>query len=78
VWHHVHDRACYARDLAAALRPGGKLVVVDFSPDAPEGPPANMRLAPETVIADFVGAGLTASVSPVQIPDQYIVEARRR
>ena len=77
VWHHLGDRACYARDLASALRPGGRLFVVDFSPAAHRGPPMHMRLAPETLIAELAGAGLTAAVSPIALPDQYIVEARK-
>jgi arsenite methyltransferase len=77
VWHHLGDRVAYARDLSSALRPGGKLFIVDFSLTAQHGPPANMRLAPETVVADLTAAGLVAQVSSVALPDQYIVEARR-
>jgi predicted methyltransferase len=77
VWHHLSGRGEYARGLAAALRPGGRLLVVDFSPAAERGPPASMRVAPETVIAELEGAGLSASVSPIAPPDQYIVQARR-
>src|SRR5690606_9988754 len=78
VWHHLGHRRDYARDLATALRPGGRLFVVDFSPTAHRGPPANMRVAPEVVIAELEGAGLSAKVSAIALPDQYIVEARRR
>lgn len=77
VWHHLGDRAAYARDLAAALRPGGRLLIVDFSPAAHRGPPMHMRLAPAALIAELAGAGLTANVSPIALPDQYIVEARK-
>jgi arsenite methyltransferase len=77
VWHHLADRVGYARDLAEALRPGGKLVVVDFSPTAPCGPPVSHRLSPEAIIADLAAAGLTANVSPVALRDQYIIEAHR-
>jgi predicted methyltransferase len=77
VWHHLANRVAYARDLSAALRPGGRLFVVDFSVAARRGPPANLRVAPEAVIADLAASGLTARVSPVALPDQYIVEARR-
>jgi arsenite methyltransferase len=78
VWHHLSGRGEYARGLAAALRPGGRLLIVDFSPAAERGPPASMRVSPETVVAELEGAGLSASVSPIAPPDQYIVEARRQ
>lgn len=77
VWHHLADRIAYARDLSAALRPGGKLFIVDFGATASHGPPPNMRVTPEAVIAELTAAGFTAQVSPVALPDQYIVEAHR-
>jgi ubiquinone/menaquinone biosynthesis C-methylase UbiE len=73
VWHHLHDRGRYAAGLAKALRPGGKLFVVDFTQEANHGPPKHMRLAPEAIAADLTSAGLAASVDPTQLPDQYIV-----
>jgi arsenite methyltransferase len=75
VWHHLADRAAYARDLATSLRPGGRVLIVDFRLDARRGPPAAMRLAPDAVVADLRAAGLDAKVSSVELPDQYIVEA---
>lgn len=77
VWHHLGDRKCYARDLASALKPGGRVIVVDFEPDAKRGPPMKMRLAASQIAADLAGAGLVAKVSAIALPDQYIVEARR-
>lgn len=77
VWHHLADRAEYARGLEAALRPNGRLFVVDFSTTARRGPPASLRVEPETVLAELERAGFSARVSPIALPDQYIVEARR-
>lgn len=77
VWHHLAGRGEYARGLAAALRPGGRLFVVDFAVAARRGPPPSIRVAPESIIAELQAAGLTAMVSAVAVPDQYIVEARR-
>jgi len=78
VWHHLAERTEYARRLALALRPGGRLFIVDFRPSADRGPPASMRVAAETVVAELEGAGLSARVSRVALPDQYIVEGHRR
>jgi cyclopropane fatty-acyl-phospholipid synthase-like methyltransferase len=78
VWHHLANRGDYARRLASALRPGGKLLIVDFHTAAHRGPPANMRVAPELVIAELEAAGLAAELSATALPDQYIVEARRQ
>jgi cyclopropane fatty-acyl-phospholipid synthase-like methyltransferase len=77
VWHHIDDRAGYARALAGALRPGGKIAIVDFTREATHGPPAEMRLTPEQVIGELRQAGLAAALSPTVLPDQYIVIGTR-
>ena len=75
VWHHVDGRPAYARRLAAALKPGGTITIVDFKLDATRGPPAKFRLAPEAVIAELATAGLTAKVA-FELADQYVITAR--
>lgn len=75
VWHHIDGREAYARHLAQTLKPGGRVLIVDFKVEAHRGPPPQFRLAPEEVIAAFESVGLTAKVLPVDLPDQYIVEA---
>jgi SAM-dependent methyltransferase len=77
VWHHLGDRVAYARQLAEALRPGGLIAVVDFKLDAKHGPPRQHRLAPEAIAAELRAAGLAAEVSAIDLPEQYIVIARR-
>lgn len=76
-WHHVEDRAAYAKKLAAALRPGGVVFIVDFTKESPHGPPANARLTPEEVSADLRGAGLEAKKIEVALPHQYMIGASR-
>jgi SAM-dependent methyltransferase len=76
VWHHIDDRVSYARDLAASLKPGGRIVVVDYRKDAADGPPPEMRLEPQRIIDEFQAAGLVALQHSTQLPRQYIVEAR--
>lgn len=80
VYHHIEDRTGYFRKLAAQLRPGGRLVVVDFEKDAPDdvpGPPPEMRVARDVLVAELAGAGfeLVRADSDI-LPHQYIVELR--
>jgi SAM-dependent methyltransferase len=74
-WHHVGERVAYAKKLAAALRPGGFVVVVDFKLDSTRGPPKAMRMPPEKVIEELGQAGLRASVVDAGLPDQYVIKA---
>ena len=77
VWHHIHRREQYAARLARALRPGGRVVIVDFTLEARRGPPRDHRLAPEAVMAELRAGGLTAEVAAESLPDQYVVVGRR-
>ncbi len=72
-WHHLPERAAYAGKLAAALRAGGRLAVVDFTLDAPMGPPAAARLSAEQVVAELTAVGLTATIATESLPHQYVV-----
>lgn len=76
VWHHLSDRLAYAKKLAAALRPGGLIAVVDFEKAAKQGPPPEYRLEPKTISDELAAAGLTPSLATEQLPDQYVVIAR--
>jgi Methyltransferase domain len=77
VWHHLGDRAAYAAKLAAALRPAGFVIVVDFTLESPHGPPAKHRLAPEVILAELRSAGLVAELARESLPDQFVVIGRR-
>jgi SAM-dependent methyltransferase len=76
-WHHLPDRAAYAKAIAIALRPGGGVMIVDFTPDAPLGPPPAMRIPAEVVIQELKAAGLTATDFDETLPHQYVVVARK-
>jgi ubiquinone/menaquinone biosynthesis C-methylase UbiE len=77
-WHHVPRRAQYAAALNRALRPGGFVVVVDFTAESPQGPPAHARLTPGTVITELQTAGLGARMVAESLPLQYVVIGQKQ
>ena len=76
VYHHIEDRARYFSKLRAALRPGGRIAIVDFRLDSPQGPPPSSRMAPETVKAEMRAAGYTLSAEHPFLPYQYFLVFR--
>jgi SAM-dependent methyltransferase len=64
VLHHLADRPAYFQHLKAALKPGGRVVTVDFyKKDLPVGPPDSMKLSEETIVAEFAAAPASISVA---------------
>ncbi len=74
-WHHIEDRVAYGKKLAAALKPGGAIFVVDFTLETDKGPPKKHRFPPAQVIDEMTQAGLKAAVVEVGLPDQYVIKA---
>lgn len=81
VLHHVADRPAFLRTLAAGLAEGGRIVIVDFKPDAPEdgpGPPKEHRLAIAAIEREAATAGLRVRTTDERALEfQYIVQLER-
>ena len=74
VLHHIENRAAYYPKLARALRPGGRIVVIDFyAKPLPVGPPPSMKLSDQTVISELRDAGFTLVKRLDTLPYQYIL-----
>jgi cyclopropane fatty-acyl-phospholipid synthase-like methyltransferase len=73
VYHHIGDRTSYFRRLREALRSGGRVAIVDFKLDSPEGPPRAARVAPEAVIAEMKAAGYAVAAEHSFLPYQYFL-----
>jgi SAM-dependent methyltransferase len=78
VYHHIDDRERYFRNLAASLKPGGRLAVIDFRRDSPEGPPRKARIAPERVKSELAKAGYALEEEHGFLPYQYFLVFNRR
>ncbi|MGB5220467.1 MAG: methyltransferase domain-containing protein [Polyangiales bacterium] len=77
-WHHIEAREAYAAKLLPALRRGGMLLIVDFTMDAPMGPPVEKRLTVDTVVRELEAAGFATEVLEESLPYQYVVAGRAR
>ena len=73
VYHHISDRASYFRRLRDSLRPGGRIAIIDFKLDSPQGPPRAARIAPEAVKAEMKAAGYAAAAEHDFLPYQYFL-----
>jgi arsenite methyltransferase len=79
VLHHIENRPAYYAKLLMALRPGGRIVNIDFhKKETPVGPPMAMRLSEETITAEFEAAGLRRVRSIDLLPYQYFLVFERK
>ena len=76
VYHHVEARTDYFRKLARLLRAGGRVAIVDFRLDSPQGPPRAARVAPDTVKAEMKAAGYALAAEHGFLPYQYFLVFR--
>jgi len=73
-WHHLDNRPEYLKLLRRALKPYGRLAIVDWREgDLPEGPPPDHKVARETVVAELQEGGWTLTSESVALPYQYFL-----
>ena len=75
-YHHIDDRLAYFAALRASLRPGGRLAIVDFKADSPNGPPPEHRISAERVAAELNAAGYSLLATHLFLPRQYFLVFR--
>ena len=56
-YHHIANRMGYFDRLRASLKPGGKLAIIDYRKDSPQGPPIEFRLEPAVIESELAKAG---------------------
>jgi ubiquinone/menaquinone biosynthesis C-methylase UbiE len=76
--HHITDRAKYYPLLAQALRPGGRVVNIDFQKrPLPVGPSFEMKIAQKDVLSEFAAAGFHLAREFDFLPYQYFLVFER-
>jgi len=73
-YHHIDDRIAYFRRLQRALRPHGRVAVVDWHKrPMPVGPEMDHKLAREQVVDEMQAAGYRLVDEPTFLPYQYFL-----
>ena len=77
VYHHIDAREAYFGKLAAALKPGGRVAIIDFNATSKVGPPLSERMTAEQVNAEMTKVGYRQSGSHGFLPNQYFLVFER-
>jgi cyclopropane fatty-acyl-phospholipid synthase-like methyltransferase len=78
-YHHIGNREAYFRRLATSLKPGGRIAIIDFKPDSPDGPGKEFRFTPEQIEAEMSAAGYKLAARYDFLPRQnFLVFAVNR
>ncbi len=73
-YHHIDGRVAYMRAQRRALRPGGRVVVVDWEKrPLPVGPEMDHKLAREQVVDEMQRAGYRLVEQPAVLEHQYVL-----
>jgi len=75
VYHHLSHRNDYLKKLKLALKPSGRIVIVDYHKraDVTAGAPLEHRIAQETVIEELRTAGFSLAQTHTFLPSQYFL-----
>ena len=72
-YHHLPNRPTYFSDLRRSLAPGGRIAIIDFRKDSPEGPPPQFRFEAEQIIAEMAQAGYRLDARHDFLPRQHFL-----
>jgi predicted methyltransferase len=75
--HHLENRAAYFRTVKSALKPGGRVAIIDFYPDERSGDlgfPKHHLVRRETIVQEMAEAGYRLEREHTFLPRQYFLE----
>ena len=76
-YHHLENRASYFLNVKSALKPGGRIAIIDFYHDDRSGPlgfPKHHLVPRETVVEEMTKAGYKLLREHTFLPRQYFLE----
>ncbi len=71
--HHIDDRVAYLTHLNKSMAPGARIAVIDYTIEAPEGPPTDHRIPAEAVRDELKQAGYALELDLKFLPNQYFM-----
>jgi cyclopropane fatty-acyl-phospholipid synthase-like methyltransferase len=72
-YHHIGERSAYFRRLRDSLRPGGQIIIIDFTAESPVGPPKGERISARNVAEEMTLAGYAQVAQHAFLPYQYFL-----
>jgi SAM-dependent methyltransferase len=73
-WHRLADRRAMREAIQRALKPGGRLAIIDWHlGDVPIAPPVERRLPHDELVAEMKAAGWTVTTDASILEYQYFV-----
>ena len=72
-YHHLPSRPTYFSDLRKSLAPGGRVAIIDFRKDAPEGPPPEFRFEADQIVGEMAQAGYRLDARHDFLPRQHFL-----
>jgi predicted methyltransferase len=74
VFHHIENRDRWFRRLQESLGRGGRVAIIDFNLESPEGPPKAARVPAKQVRAELEKAGYVLTREHGFLPNQFFLE----
>ncbi len=73
-WHHIEDQPGYMAKMKRMLRPGGRVVHIDFQKrELPIGPPLAMKIARDDLVRQMEEGGFRLDAEHDFLPYQYFL-----
>lgn len=75
-YHHIPERERYFRALQQSFKTGGRLAIIDFTPESPFGPSVRSRIPASRVKQELGRAGYRLVEEHKFLPNQYFLVFR--
>ena len=75
-YHHLPSRVTYFGELKRSLNTGGRVAIVDYRKDAPDGPPPEFRFEATQIIDEMQRAGYRLEARHNFLPRQHFLVFR--